>query len=149
MPIGKPHIGTAGATLTPEGGVAVKVLNKTGAPSIKGYIVEPSLTTDNAVKYTDPGDSDPLGVVYESGVPDGNYMWIIVSGIADVYYRDTVTRATFSRVATAVESGTGGQAVNEALPTPPFSTDKHFQEIGHPIESRIGAGLAKTVIHFN
>lgn len=134
---------------TPEGGVVTFVINKTGAPSIKGYIVEPSLTTDFGVKYTEPGDSDPLGIVYDSDVPDGGQMRIVVAGIADVYYRGNVTRGTFSRVATTVEAGNGGQAVNEALPTPPFATDKHFQEIGHPIESRVGAGLAKTILHFN
>lgn len=134
---------------TPEGGVVTWVINKTGALSIKGYVVEPEGTTDFAVKYTNPGDADPVGIVYDPDVPDGELMRIVVAGIADVFYRGNVTRATFSRVATTGEAGNGGQAVNEALPTPPFATDKHFQEIGHPIESRSGAGLAKTILHFN
>lgn len=137
------------SSLTPEGGTVTWVINKTGAPSIKGYIVEPEGSTDFAVKYPEPGDVDPIGVVYDSDIPDGSLMRIVVAGIADVFYRGNVTRATFARVATTVEAGNGGQAVNEALPIPPFATDKHFQEIGHPIESRIGAGLAKTVLHFN
>ena len=131
------------------GGVLVSVINKTGGNSIKGYIVKPSSTVDNAVEYTNGGDADPIGIVYDAGIPDGQLMRIVVAGIAEVYYSGAVTRATFSRVSTVAEGLPDGQAVNEALPTPPFATDKHFQEIGHPIESTTGAGLAKTIIHFN
>ena len=42
-----------------------------------------------------------------------------------------------------------GQALSEALAAPPFATDKHFYEIGHVLESRVGAGLAKCILHFN
>lgn len=136
------------AMLTPEGGIAVWVINKTGAKSIKGYMCEPSATTDRAIKYCDPGDADPCGVVYDE-VEDGALMRLVVSGLAEVYYRGDVTRGTFARVATAAEGGNGGQVVNEPLPSPPLANDKHFQECGHPIESRVGAGLALTFLHFN
>lgn len=135
--------------ITPEGGMAVELINKTGADSIKGYIVEPSSTVDNAVKYTDNGDVDPIGVVYSDGVADGGKILVVFSGLAEVYYGTAVTRATFSRVPVAADGVSAGQAVNEALPSPPFATDKHFQEIGHPIESRGTPGLAKTILHFN
>lgn len=139
-----------GIKLTPEGGFAVKVTNKTGGASIKGYIVHASNTTDNAVRYTSNNNADPLGIVYESGIADGSEMWIVIGGIADVFYGTTVTRATFSRVPVAADGiAVDGQAVNEPLPTSPFATDKHFQEIGHPIESRGTSGLAKTILHFN
>lgn len=135
--------------ITPEGGLAVLMLNDTGAASVKGYIVEPASATDNAVKLVTDGDIDPIGIVYESGVADGQYIWIVVSGIADVYYGVAVTRGTFSRVPVAADGLAIGEAMNEAIPTSPFATDKHFQEIGHPIESRGTPGLAKTVLHFN
>lgn len=134
---------------TPEGGLAVRVINKTGGASIKGYIVEVSNTTDMGVKYTDDDDIDPFGIVYDTGIADGEYIWVIVSGIAEVYYGVAVTRATFSRVPVVADGLASGQAMNEALPVPPFSTDKHFQEIGHPIESIGAPGLAKTILHFN
>jgi len=125
-----------------------RVINKTGAPSIKGYVVKPSAITDNAVEYTAPGNANPIGVIYEDNIPDGEYMYIAVSSIAEVYYRASVTRGNIARVATAGEAGNGAQLVNEIL-SPPFVDEKHFQECGHPIESRTGAGLAKTVLHFN
>lgn len=149
MPIGykSPMIGSA--KLTPEGGLAILKINKTGGPTIKGYIAEAEGTTDDGIQYAAGGDVDPMGVFYEEGVPDGALTWIVVSGVAEVYYAMAVTRATFSRVSTTLEALPDGQAVNEALPVPPFATDKHFQEIGHPIESRGSAGLARTVLHFN
>ena len=149
MGIGVKPTGNTNVFLTPEGGLAVKMLNKTGAGSIKGYICETSDIVDNATKYVTDDDVDPMGIMYSDGVADGDYVWVVVSGIAEVYYSDTVTRATFARVPIAADSIASGQAKSEPLPTSPFATDKHFLEIGHPMESRIGAGLARTVLHFN
>jgi hypothetical protein len=143
------YLVTTNVKLTPEGGIAVLLINDTGGPSLKGYIVEASSSTDDAVQYTTNDDIDPIGVVYEDAVPQGEDMWVVVSGIADVFYGTVVTRATFSRVSIVADGVATGQAVNEALPTPPFATNKHFQEIGHPIESRGTPGLAKTILHFN
>lgn len=141
--------GISKVKFTKEGGLAVRMKNRTGGVSIKGYIVEPAPIEDNAVKYTDNGDADPIGIVYESGVADQAEMWVVVSGIAEVYYGVAVTRATFSRVPIVSDGLTTGQAMNEPLPSSPFATDKHFQEIGHPLETTSGAGLAKTILHFN
>lgn len=46
-------------------------------------------------------------------------------------------------------TGTAGKAACEALPTSPFSTDKHFLEAGHLMKGRIGAGLVLCNTHFN
>lgn len=149
MPIGVPKIGIGNIELTPEGGVAIWMENQTGGTSTKGYIVEPASSADNAVKYTTDGDVDPIGIVYDAGVAIGDKMRVIVSGLAEVYYGVAVTRGTFSRVPVVADGLTVGQAMNEPLPTSPFATDKHFQEIGHPMETTAGAGLALTMLHFN
>ena len=112
-------------------------------------MIEASGSTDNAVNYTTDDDVDCCGVCYEAGIGDGAEMWVVVSGIADVYYGGAVTRGTFSRVPITGDGYNTGEAIAEALPTAPFATDKHFGEIGHPIESIGSAGLAKTVLHFN
>lgn len=140
---------SGGAKLTPEGGFAIWVINDTGGVSVKGHIVEPSSAVDNGVQLTTDDDFDPVGIIYESGIDDGDGMWVIVSGIADVLYGTTVTRATFSRVPVTADGLNPGEAINEPLPSPPLATDKHFREIGHPIESRGTPGLAKTILHFN
>lgn len=136
--------------LTAEGGVAIKVTNKTGASSVKGYLVSSSTAVNNAVILTSVGVPDCIGVCYEAGVADGQDMWVVVSGIADVYFWANTVRGNFARIGWDTDTGeAAGQAISEAVPTTPFATDKHFGEIGHVLETRTGAGLAKCVLHFN
>jgi hypothetical protein len=74
----------------------------------------------------------------------------VVSGIADVYFWGNTVRGHLARTGIASDTGeVSGQALSEAVPESPFATDKHFCEIGHVIESRTGAGLAKIIMHFN
>lgn len=138
--------------LTVEGGIAVKLTNKTGATSVKGYAVRVYSATavDNAVGLTIDTAPDCCGVVYEAGIADGSEMWVVISGIAEVYFIGSTTRGHLARTFLAAEAGyVSGQALSEAVPSPPFDTDKHFCEIGHVLASRTGAGLAKVALHFN
>ena len=148
MSVWKNFIGNNNFKFTLEGGLAVRMINKTGVNSIKGYIVRLH-SNDNSVEHIPINNPDPMGIIYNAGVPDGGLIWVVISGKADVYYGGNVTAGTFSRACVTADSISAGQAISEALPTPPFATDKHFQEIGHPMESRVGAGLALTNLHFN
>jgi len=42
-----------------------------------------------------------------------------------------------------------GKGVWDALPSSPFATDKHFQEVGHNLEITAAPGLCLCAIHFN
>lgn len=135
---------------TPEGGHAVLMTNKTGANSVKGEVVTTGSTVDNSVIKVVVDVPNPIGVFYESGVADGAEAWVVISGIAEVYFIGSTTRGQFARGFITGDAGyVAGQALAEAVPTAPFATDKHFYEIGHILASRTGAGLAKTVLHFN
>lgn len=134
---------------TAEGGVAVKLVNKTGANSIKGYCVTAG-SADNSVILVAIDVPNCIGVFYESGIPDGSDAWVVVSGIADVYFWNAPTRGYLAR--TGLTSDTGeisGQALSESVPTTPFAVDKHFCEIGHVLETKGTSGLAKIIMHFN
>jgi hypothetical protein len=136
--------------ITPDGGIAVKLINGTGAVSVKGYVVRASSAANNTVILAVIDVPDAIGVFYESGVPAGAEAWIVISGIADVYFVGNTTRGHLARTFVAGEgSYATGQALSEAVPSNPFSDAKHFCEIGHILESRTGAGLAKVVLHFN
>lgn len=138
------------AKFTPEGGLAVKLTNKTGAESIKGYCVTANDGQNNSVKLVPVGEPDCIGVFYDSGVADGAEAWVVISGIAQVYFWGETTRGYLARTGLAADTGeVAGQALSEAIPTSPFGVDKHFCEIGHCLESRIGEGLARVVLHFN
>ena len=143
-------ITTSKVKITTEGGLAVKLTNKTGGASIKGYCVTTSDAENNAVKLVPIGEPNCIGVFYESGIADSAEAWVVVAGIADVYFWDSTVRGYLARTGIAADTGEiSGQAVAEVVPSPPFATDKHFCEIGHVLETRTGAGLAKVVLHFN
>jgi len=142
--------GNSKIRITPEGGMAIRLTNQTGEVSVKGKLVSPSVTTNFAVGLTVVGDPDPIGAIYDAGVAVGSEMWVVISGMADVLFAGNVVREQFARMTVAADTGDGpGIAIAENFPTSPFATDKHFMEIGHCIEARTGAGLARVVLHFN
>jgi len=136
---------------TPDGGLFITLTNKTGGATTKGYIAHPSSGTANAFSYVATNEPDIIGVVYDAGIADGSECRIVIAGIADVYVG--ADGASLEDLVRANASGdttiTTGVATAESVPTSPFSTDKHFQEVGHAIEARADAGLIKCVIHFN
>lgn len=146
------NVSSARVKFTAEGGIAVRYTNKTGAASVKGEVVTvyDATAVDQAVAKVVKNVPAAIGVFYESGVADGSETWVVVCGIADVYFVGSTTRGHLARTfVTADADYVTGQAKSEAFPTAPFATDKHFSEIGHVLESRTGAGLAKVNLHFN
>ena len=140
---------SANIKMTPEGGLAVKVINDTGAASIKGTVVHASPAVDRGVSLNPLDNPDPCGIVYDEGIPNGEFTWIVQGGMAEVLYSTPVVRSTFSRASSTLDAApVVGEAINEPLPAPPFATNKHFLEIGHPAEARATPGLALTYIHF-
>jgi len=134
---------------TPEGGLAVKVLNYTGAATIKGTLVTPS-TANGAVVLVPVNSPYTTGIFYEDGVANGSATWMVVSGIADVFITEGSNLGDFVRSKWSTDANTAsGYATAEAAPTTPFATDKHWAEIGHALTNRTDAGLIKVVLHFN
>jgi len=135
--------------VTPLGGIAIKIINKTGAASIKGTLLGASETTTGSVEILAEAH-DCIGIMYSDGVADGEEVWMVISGIAEVLLKDGQAGIlgywTFS-------STTNGRA--EMLEAPAGGTigelESHFNEIGHSIQA-IADGtdvLCKIVLHFN
>jgi hypothetical protein len=130
-----------------DGGLMIKLINKTGSASVKGSVVACSTGTDNAF-HLQNNEFDSIGAVYESGIADGQLCWVVISGIADVLWKND-TAATRGRVALAAD--TDGRAIDVAVPTANPVVAEHFKEIGHVLETK-SAGtnvLVKCVLHFN
>lgn len=132
------------------GGQMIGLINKTGAPSIKGTLVNCSNTTDNAFSV-ETSEFDTIGVVYESGIADGAECWVVISGIAQVLLADgTASTRGYWTYADAVD----GRA-NATLSLPSggniAALENHFKEIGHCLESKAAGTnvLAKVMLHFN
>lgn len=135
-----------------RGGYMVKMINKTGAPSVKGTIVKASATTDFAFTTTASDEAQPIGVVYCDGVADAGECFVVIMGPAQVLITDS-TAATHGNWAYTSDT-TGGRA-DCASAAPPgggiSELTTHMQEMGHCIESK-GSGtnvLAWTIVHFN
>lgn len=85
------------ATITPDGGIAIKLTNKTGGESVKGYCVTSSSGTNNAVSLVPIDVPNCVGVFLESGIADGEEAWVVISGVADVYFFGSTTRGHLAR----------------------------------------------------
>ena len=133
---------------TAEGGLAIKLTNKTGSASVKGSVVSCSTGTDNAFMLQ-ANEYDSIGVIYENDVADASECWVVVAGIAEVLLKNS-TASTRGDIAFAAD--TDGRFISTTPGgSPPVATDTHFKEIGHVLETKSSGTnvLCKCVIHFN
>lgn len=139
--------------ITDDGGVAFKFVNKTGAASVKGTVLEiyDDTAVDNAVDICAADAIDYMGVMYSAGVADGSEVWVVTEGKAYVLLKDS-TAAT--RDYWVVMSDTAGRA-DATNAAPPGGTvqalEAHMGEMGHALEN-VTAGtdeLALIVLHKN
>jgi hypothetical protein len=72
------------------GGQLVRFINNCAGVSVKGAIVSIDTTMDNAVVETAVAGTNPIGVIYQEGVPVGSEVWVAVDGIAEVAFNDNV-----------------------------------------------------------
>lgn len=149
-----PYIGNGrkSPVLTLEGGIAIPLINKTGAISVKGTLVNTESSVDMGVGIAGADEPDIIGAMYQEGIADGEQALVVISGVAQVLLQDNTisTRGYWARMsitqagrADITNSAPGGGAINEI--------DAHFREIGHCLESK-GSGtdiLALILIHFN
>jgi hypothetical protein len=142
--------GGAKCRMTPIGGYAIALTNKTGANSVAGQLVKADAATDDAVILTAANDTECMGVFLDSGIADGSEAWVVVAGIADVAMEDN-TAATRGNW---VETSNAEAGYADATSASPAAAPGHFEEIGHCIETVAAGGggthiLARCVLHFN
>jgi hypothetical protein len=141
---------TPKAVITPEGGIAVSLINKTGVSSVKGSVVSTSTTTDNAFTLQ-ANEFDSIGVVYTDGVADGSDCLVVVSGIAEVLLKNG-TASTRGYWVKCADTDGRADASNSMPSGGSFAlVDDHFKEVGHCLESKVAGTnvLAKCVLHQN
>ncbi len=129
----------------------VKLINKSGNPSVRGELVTASTTTDNAVMLTDVDEAQLIGVFDENGVVDGDFAWIVIYGIAYVMLKDATLGTHGNWVKTSDVIGRADATLLEPPSGGIIPLDEHMQEVGHCLES-VGAGtdvLCKIMMHLN
>lgn len=137
--------------ITSDGGLAIKMLNDTGANSVKGTLVESSADVDNGFVVCGVSSNKVIGVVYEDGLPDGTDVFVVISGCAKVLLKDGTTATHGYWV---VPSDTAGRAdATQNIPTGGQLQDHelHFHEVGHCTDTKEAGTdvLARCIIHFN
>ena len=136
---------------TGERGLQIKLINKTGAASVKGSVLSSSPGTDQGVELCPADAYDPMAICYEAGVADGSEMWcwmpgsmcqmLLEDGTAstrDYWVRDSVTVA--GRADATNASPPGGTIV---------ALEAHSKELGHAAESKASGTNVLCLIHFH
>lgn len=128
-------------------GLAVRLINGTGQPSVLGSVVAISPAADNCF-ILQTNEFDAIGVVAESGRATGQVTWVIISGVAKVLFKNGVAPV---RGNVALSADTDGRATYIAVPSANPIQAEHFKEIGHVMESKQAGTniIANVLIHFN
>lgn len=132
--------------ITEDGGFAIRLINKTGSATVKGTLVVAATGSSNAFS-TAPANSElVLGIVYENGIADGSLCYVVVSGIANVLAKNSVSPAPTSSYWVGASDVAGRAYFNDGNP----GTTAHDREIGHCIETKASGTdvLVKAVLHF-
>ena len=138
--------------ITEEGGIAMRFINNTGAPTVKGTVVECSPSVAGAIEVCPADAPDPVGIMYQSGVANGDPCWVVISGCADVLIMDTTAAALDYWVKVSDTVAGRADATNLAPPGGAINAiEDHFTEIGHVIVPATAGvdQLARIVLHFN
>lgn len=135
-------VGNSYFKITPEGGFAVRLTNKSGAKTVKGQIVSHKGTDANAFGLTAVDATHCLGVVYEAGVEDAAECWVVVSGIAQVLMKNAATMGHICRIPLTADGGEAGYAIDAAQ-----SGTASVYKIGDVLETADAEKLCKVLLH--
>ncbi len=136
-------VGNSDFKITPEGGFAVRLTNKSGAATVKGQIVSHKGTVANAFDLTAVDAKHCLGVVYEIGVEDGAQCWVVVSGIAQVLMKNAATMGQMCRIPL---NGDAGKDAGYAMAAEQPDTASVYK-IGDVLETANAEVLCKVLLH--
>ena len=136
-------VGNSYFKITPEGGFAVRLTNKSGAVTVKGQIVSHKGTVARAFDLTAVDANHCLGVVYESGIEDAAECWVVVSGIAQVLMKNAATMGHICRIPLNTDDGeAAGYAMDAAQ-----SSSASVYKIGDVLETAAAEVLCKVLLH--
>jgi hypothetical protein len=135
-------VGNSYFKITPEGGFAVRLTNKSGVVSVKGQIVSHKGTVARAFDLTAVDANHCLGVVYESGIEDAAECWVVVSGIAQVLMKNAATMGHICRIPLNTDDG---EAAGYAMDAAQSGTASVYK-IGDVLETADAEVLCKVLL---
>ena len=136
-------VGNSYCKITAEGGLAIQVTNKTGAPSVQGTIVSIKSGVDMCAELTPVDATHCLGVVYNAGVHDNEYMWVVIAGLADVLMKNDATLGQQCRIPLSTDTG---EVAGYAMAAAQAATASVYK-IGDILETKTADTLCKVLLH--
>ena len=125
-------VGNSYFKITPEGGFAVRLTNKSGAATVKGTIVSIKAGVDGEFELTPVNATHCLGVVETDAVVDGGSAFVTVAGIAPVLMKNNSTAGHICRIPLNGDDGeAAGYAMDDAQ-----STSASVYKIGDVLETK-------------
>jgi hypothetical protein len=136
---GSSTIGSSYA-ITPEGGIAFRVINGSTSAISKGFLVRASSSANRSVILAVPNSFDIIGAVYNTIAP-GAYGYVVHTGPADVWFNQNgSTRQNYFRMTN--DGDTTGDVVGKAQSDAVESPDS-LMVLGYVFDTRSGEGLAR------
>jgi len=130
--------------LVASGSEVIKLINKTGGSSTKGTVV--SIDGPGSVKKCVAGQDGAIGIIVDSGIPQGEYVKIAISGIAEVLFLNAPTAGQMARTFLTTDTPKeDGKAVAEDY-SPSITGEKQFCKLGFCLETKNAPGLAHVVL---
>lgn len=125
--------------LTPLGGIAIRLTNKSGAQLNQGELVSVDSATYKSVILSAIGVVDCFAVVYDSTIAIDASGWFVINGLCQVYFNaDGSTMGHYFRISVADDANaTNGFAQSESTDVMDLQRKK-----GYVLQTRSGAGLA-------
>ena len=125
-------VGNSYFKITPEGGFAVRLTNKSGAATVKGTIVSIKAGGDGEFELTPVNATHCLGVVETDAVVDGGSAFVTVAGIAPVLMKNNSTAGHICRIPlTDDDDEAAGYAMDAAQ-----SSSASVYKIGDVLETK-------------
>jgi len=141
-------VGVGSDSATGERGYLMRVINNTGATSVKGTILSSCPSADKSV-CLQANEFDAIGVCAESGIANGAemLMWKGES-LCQVLFKDGESA---TRGYVLLSADTTGRGRNVAVPSSNPVVAEHFKECGHITESKTAGTdvLVLCHLHFN
>lgn len=146
----------AGMGFTNDGGIYKTMINKTGAPTVLGSVIQPykgATVIVNAFQLCAAPYYDPIGIVVEAGIADGSSCKVVFAGSAYVRLKENSGATKGNWVGPSTVAGDADATVADPPGGGVTELQEHFKEIGHAHETVAagGAGVWKLClceIHF-
>lgn len=121
-------------TITSDGAICRKAVNRTGSLSVKGMIVRfDSVFEDLAFIMAPVSCTDSCAIVYDDAIPDGDICRVVIGGVAQILLESVSGTLCGNWVKT---SDTEAGRADGSIVSAPIGLPLRYQQIGQSLECK-------------